>query len=183
MKIELLDLISQLSYNPYAAGLDGQINIKNTLLESRGAYLLGQILAEQVSLFKPSGADLWAAGSNDNQTALVSLTLSAAALLSKELAGGYIINGGTKSPPKDSNIVLITDISSTGIDLSADIRLLKERYYNIGNVISVVDCEAGAAEMLACENVRLDSLYTVREIKQWDAFETKSKLKLVRENI
>lgn len=149
-------------------------NMKPTMMDAEGAYLLGELIIEAVTPLQPDYLGGMAMGA----VPLVATAASASYRLnpSKPYSAFFIrkqakdhgteelIEGLGKDQSLDKQkIVMIEDVTTTGGSVITAINLARSVGGQVADVLTVVDRQEGAAANLEAEGITLHALFRAEE--------------------
>ena len=146
------------------------INCKPLMLSPYGHYLLGHCLKNEL----PSGTKA-VAGYGLGGYALASAVSYASITSSESVSALYIRkvvkNHGTQSliegienTQKGDLVVVLEDVVTTGQSVLKAVKILKSAGYNVECVVSIVDREEGAGQILVAKGLKFISLFKATEL-------------------
>ena len=176
---ELLNIIRELSYEKrdvvLASGKksDFYIDVKQTALNSKGSYLIGQLLSELINSEFPKAVAC--GGITMGADPLSSSASVVSASKGKTLHAFYIrkepkAHGtgrwieGTKNLPTGANVVILEDVVTTGGSTLKSCERAVEYGLNILGIVSMVDREEGGREAIEAAGYKFISVFTKTDI-------------------
>jgi orotate phosphoribosyltransferase len=149
------------------------INGKLSTLDARGAYLVGRTFLAMIADDVPDAVGGLTLGADP----IIGAMLSLAGLEDLQLKGFIVrkeVKGhGTKLQVEgpivgDERVVVIEDVVTTGGSSLKAINALEDSGCTVTRVLAVVDREEGGKENLAAEGYRLESIFTARELLEYE---------------
>ena len=71
-------------------------------------------------------------------------------------------------PPKGSEIVVLEDVTTTGGSSLKAVNVLRDLGYTVNKVLSIVDRQEGAIDLMKKEGIELISVYTIEDFNGTD---------------
>jgi len=149
------------------------INGKLSTLDARGAYLTARTFLAMMADDVPDAVGGLTLGADP----IIGSMLSLAGLEDLPLKG-FIVrkeakDHGTRSQVEgplngDEKVVLIEDVVTTGGSSMVAIKALEELGCKVSRVLAIVDREEGGKANLAAEGYRLESVFTARELLDYE---------------
>jgi len=149
---------------------DFYVDGRQTTLNAEGAWLIGRLI---LAALKPGvqGVGGETLGADPIATAVSVASWEAKrpihAFLVRKQAKGHGMKRyveGRSSLPDGSKVCVVEDTSTTGGSLVRAINRAKEEGLEVVQVITIVDRQEGATELLAAEGYTLESLFTREEL-------------------
>jgi len=176
---ELLNIVRELSYEKrdvvLASGKksDFYIDVKQTALNAKGSYLVGQLLNELISTQFPTAVAC--GGITMGADPLSSATSVISASKGKSLHAFYIrkepkAHGtgrwieGTKNLPAGADVVILEDVVTTGGSTLKSCERAVEHGLKILGIVSMVDREEGGREAIEAAGYKFISMFTKTDI-------------------
>lgn len=158
---------------------DYYINGKLTTLDARGAYLIGRIFLAMITDDIPDAVGGLTLGADP----IIGSMIALAGLEDLEL-GGIIVRKASKEhgtqsliegPLKEGDrVVVIEDVVTTGGSSIQAIDAIVAAGGVVSRVLCVVDREQGGRENLKERGIRLESIFTARELLDYEPRESPS---------
>jgi len=149
------------------------INGKLSTLDARGAYLVARIFLAMISDDVPDAVGGLTLGADP----IVGSMLSLAGMEDLPLKG-FIVRKAAKQHGTQSLVegllgegdraVIIEDVATTGGSSLKAIEAVEALGCKVAKVLVVVDRQQGASENLAAKGYRLESIFTVEELLNFD---------------
>ncbi len=176
---ELLNIVRELSYEKRDVTLasgkksDFYIDVKQTALNAKGGFLIGQLLSELIASEFPTavacGGITMGADPLSSSASVVSAskgrTLHAFYIRKEPKAHGtgrWI--EGTKNLKQGADVVILEDVVTTGGSTLKSCERAVEHGLNILGIISVVDRQEGGCEAIQAAGYKFLSLFTKTDI-------------------
>lgn len=184
-KAQLIRLILERSYREgsftLASGKKSSfyIDLKATTLSARGARLIGDLAIERLReaglLDRIQGVGGLTLGADPIATAISLASLNAglgqegvaAFIVRKEAKGhgtGRFIEGA-ENLPAGARVVVVEDVSTTGASAWTAVERMRDAGYDVAAVLTVVDRQQGATEMLGARGVPLMALLRLSDLQ------------------
>ncbi|MEM8612261.1 MAG: orotate phosphoribosyltransferase [Cyanobacteria bacterium P01_H01_bin.105] len=185
VKRQLLDLICTDAYKEGNFTLSsGQpstyyINGKLVTLHPQGGQMVGRVMLDYLNegVVGVGGLTL---GADPIVTAVSVVAAyegrSITPLIVRKEAKGHGTQAYIEGPvlPKNSNVVILEDVVTTGQSAMKAIVRLREAGYMVNQVISLVDRQQGGAEYYKKESIAFKAVYTIGEIQsRWKTLQKK----------
>jgi len=180
-RARLIEIIRQRSYGTgvvikLASGRtsDFYFNMKPTMLDPEGAYLIGSLVADAI---QPGEADMVGGlemGAVPLATSVAAVSFSKGRPLpaffvrkqAKEHGTQSLIEGLVKGETiRGKRVIILEDVTTTGGSSLKAIEAVKAEGATVVRVITLVDRLEGAAESFAAAGVRFDPLLTVADFR------------------
>jgi orotate phosphoribosyltransferase len=149
------------------------VNGKLSTLDSRGAYLVARTLLAMIADDVPDAVGGLTLGADP----IVGSMLSLAGLEDLQLKGFIVRKAakdhGTRSQVEGpitggERVVVVEDVVTTGGSSMKAIEAVEEMGCKVTRVLAVVDREQGGKENLAARGYRLESIFTARELLEYE---------------
>ncbi len=176
MKEELIKVLKEYAYRKgeftLSSGESSEhyVNCKPVVLTGKGLDLISGMMLDCIddNVKMVAGLTLGA-------DPLVTGVLYASHIWNKRLAGALIISKepkghGTASqiegplPPLGTNVVVLEDVTTSGGSAMKAVNVLRSQGCNVSKVVTIVDRQQGAKELMKAEGIELESLVTLEEL-------------------
>lgn len=176
MKEELIKVLKEYAYRKgeftLSSGESSEhyVNCKPVVLTGKGLDLISGMMLDCIddNVKMVAGLTLGA-------DPLVTGVLYASQIWNKRLAGALIIRKepkghGTASqiegplPPLGTNVVVLEDVTTSGGSAMKAVNVLRSQGCNVSKVVTIVDRQQGAKELMKAEGIELESLVTLEEL-------------------
>jgi orotate phosphoribosyltransferase len=149
------------------------INGKLTTLDARGAYLVARTLLAMIADDVPDAVGGLTLGADPIIGAMLSLAgledLELKGFIVRKEAKGHGTGLQVEGPLSgDETVVVIEDVVTTGGSSMKAIKALEESGCKVTRVLALVDREEGGKENLAEAGYRLESIFTARELLDYE---------------
>lgn len=149
------------------------INGKLTTLDARGAYLVARIFLAMIADDVPDAIGGLTLGADPVIGAMLSLAgledLKLKGFIVRKEAKGHGTRSQVEGPLSgNERVAVIEDVVTTGGSSLKAIKALKELGCSVTRVLAIVDREEGGRQNLASEGYRLESVFTARELLDYE---------------
>jgi orotate phosphoribosyltransferase len=147
------------------------INSKQVTLHPQGAWLVGQLLLEQLPDAAVAVAGL-TLGADPMVTAVSLAGLHCDRLLFPLIVRKEAKGHGTQayieglSLPPGTPVVVLEDVVTTGQSALKAVERLRAAGYQVETVLALVDRQQGGAELYAAQGLRFTALFTVADLQR-----------------
>jgi orotate phosphoribosyltransferase len=177
-KAELIQIIKKMSYEKREVTLasgkksDFYIDMKHTLLNAKGIWLISQIIAERIQAFREEGLDIKGVGGltmgADPLSTGVSLVTHDwkfplhAVYIRKEAKshGTQAWLEGMKNFKSGDKIIILEDVVTTGGSTLKSVERARLGGLDVAGVITAVDRQEGGAENIAAAGLKFEAIVT-----------------------
>ena len=168
MKQELIRILKKYAYRHGRIKLssgkesDHYVNCKPVILTGKGLQVVSEMMLEQIDTPCVAGLTLGA----DPLVSGVTLVGKGAGLIIRKEPKGH----GTQTqvegplPPMGTFITVLEDVTTTGESAMKAVDVLRDLDYNVNRVVTIVDRQDGASELMKSQNVELVSLVKLEEL-------------------
>ena len=168
MKKELIEILKKYAYRKgkflLSSGVesDHYVNCKPVILTGKGLKLVSEMMLEYVDTPCVAGLTLGA----DPLVSGVALISQRAGLIIRKEPKGH----GTASqvegplPPMGTFITVLEDVTTTGGSAIKAVEVLRDLDYNVNRVVTIVDRQEGADEIMKSKGLELCSLVKLEEL-------------------
>ena len=168
MKQELIRILKKYAYRHVRIKLssgkesDHYVNCKPVILTGKGLQLVSEMMLEYVDTPCVAGLTLGA----DPLVSGVALVSQRAGLIIRKEPKGH----GTASqvegplPPMGTFITVLEDVTTTGGSAIKAVEVLRDLDYNVNRVVTIVDRQEGADEIMKSKGLELCSLVKLEEL-------------------
>ena len=168
MKKELIEILKKYAYRRgkflLSSGVesDHYVNCKHVILTGEGLKLVSEMMLQYVDTPCVAGLTLGA----DPLVSGVALVSQRAGLIIRKEPKGH----GTASqvegplPPMGSSITVLEDVTTTGGSAIKAVEVLRDLDYNVKRVVTIVDRQEGADEIMKSKGLELCSLVKLEEL-------------------
>jgi orotate phosphoribosyltransferase len=168
MKKELIEILKKYAYRRgnflLSSGVESEhyVNCKPVILTGKGLKLVSEMMLEYVDTPCVAGLTLGA----DPLVSGVSLVSQRAGLIIRKEPKGH----GTASqvegplPPMGTFITVLEDVTTTGGSAIKAVEVLRDLDYNVNRVVTIVDRQEGADEIMKSKGLELCSLVKLEEL-------------------
>ena len=168
MKKELLDILKRYAYKhghfTLSSGQESEhyVNCKPVILTGRGLELVSKMMLEHIDTLAVAGLTLGA----DPLVSGVALVGKTAGLIIRKEPKGH----GTASqiegplPFVGTTITVLEDVTTTGESALKAVKVLRNEGYHVNRVVTIVDRQEGAVDVMKKEGIELVSLVTLEEL-------------------
>ena len=168
MKKELIEIFKKYAYRKgkclLSSGVesDHYVNCKPVILTGKGLKLVSEMMLEYIDTSCVAGLTLGA----DPLVSGVALVSQRAGLIIRKEPKGH----GTASqvegplPPMGSSITVLEDVTTTGGSAIKAVEVLRDLDYNVKRVVTIVDRQEGADEIMKSKGLELCSLVKLEEL-------------------
>ena len=149
------------------------INGKLSTLDARGAYLIARTFLAMIADDVPDAVGGLTLGADPIIGSMLSLAgledLQLKGFIVRKEAKGHGTQLQVEGPISgDEKVVVIEDVVTTGGSSMKAIKALEEAGCTVTRVLAVVDRQEGGKENLAEEGYRLESIFTARELLDYE---------------
>ena len=168
MKKELIEILKKYAYRRgnflLSSGVESEhyVNCKPVILTGKGLKLVSEMMLEYVDTPCVAGLTLGA----DPLVSGVALVSQRAGLIIRKEPKGH----GTASqvegplPPMGTFITVLEDVTTTGGSAIKAVEVLRDLDYNVNRVVTIVDRQEGAEEIMKSKGLELCSLVKLEEL-------------------
>ena len=168
MKEELLELLKKDAYRKgeftLSSGKTSEhyINCKPVVLTGRGLTLASLLMLMHVDTTYVAGLTLGA----DPLVAGVALTMQCSGLIVRKEPKGHGTGAWIEGPlPLEATkITVLEDVTTTGGSALKAVQRLREAGYSVDRVVTIIDREEGAVEMMKENGLELCSILTLNDL-------------------
>ena len=153
---------------------DFYCNLKPTMLDPEGAYLLGALIVEALNADKPDLVGGLELGAVPLATAAAAMSHAAGTPLQAFVVRKQTKEHGTKSlveglqrgdSLKGKRVVILEDVTTTGGSSMKAIEAVRSEGGEVIKVLTMVDRQEGAAEVFAKAGIPFAALVTAAELR------------------
>ena len=153
---------------------DFYCNLKPTMLDPEGAYLLGALIVEAIAADRPDYVGGLELGAVPLATAAAAIGYARGQPLAAFVVRKQTKEHGTKSlveglmrgdSLKDRRVVILEDVTTTGGSSLKAIEAVRAEGASVVRVLTMVDRQEGAAEAFAKAGVPFSALITAAELR------------------
>ena len=175
MKEELIEMLKEKSYRKgdytLSSGVKSEhyVNCKPVTLSGKGLALCGLLMLDYVEKDVAAvggltlGADPLVSGVS---IAACSYGRDLSALIIRKEPKGH----GTQAwiegplPPEGSRVTVLEDVTTTGGSAIKAVEKLRDAGYVVDRVVTIVDRQEGAKELMKAQGIQLESLVTLEDL-------------------
>lgn len=152
---------------------DYYINGKLTTLDGRGAYLVARIFLAMLADDVPDAVGGLTLGADPVVGAMLGLAgledLDLKGFIVRKEAKGHGTKSQIEGPLEEGDrVVIIEDVVTTGGSSLKAISAVRELGCDVQRVFAIVDREQGGRDNLAADGCRLESIFTARELLDYE---------------
>ncbi|MGD8414423.1 MAG: orotate phosphoribosyltransferase [Candidatus Latescibacterota bacterium] len=149
------------------------INGKLSTLDARGAYLVARTFLAMMADDVPDAVGGLTLGADPIIGSILSLggleDLRLKGFIVRKEAKGHGTRSQVEGPVEgNERVVIIEDVVTTGGSSMKAIKAVEELGCKVTRVLAVVDREEGGKENLAAEGYRLESIFTAKELLDYE---------------
>ena len=167
-KNELIELIRERAYRKgefkLSSGKTSEhyINCKPVTLEGEGLHLITYLMNKLIDTNVVAGLTLGA----DPLVAGVALTMQCSGLIVRKEPKGHGTGAWIEGPlPLEATkITVLEDVTTTGGSALKAVQRLREAGYSVDRVVTIIDREEGAVEMMKENGLELCSILTLNDL-------------------
>ena len=168
MKKELIEILKKYAYRRgkflLSSGVesDHYVNCKPVILTGQGLKLVSEMMLEYIDTPVVAGLTLGA----DPLVSGVALVSQRAGLIIRKEPKGH----GTASqvegplPPMGTFITVLEDVTTTGGSSLKAVDVLRDLDYNVNRVVTIVDRQEGAVDLMKSKGIELVSLVLLEDL-------------------
>ena len=168
MKNELIDILKKYAYKhgqfKLSSGQESEhyVNCKPVILTGRGLEIVSRMMLDHIDTKCVAGLTLGA----DPLVSGVALVGKGAGLIIRKEPKGH----GTQSqiegplPPVGTTLTVLEDVTTTGESALKAVKVLRNEGYHVNRVVTIVDRQEGAVDIMKEEGIELISLVTLEEL-------------------
>ena len=168
MKKELIEILKKYAYRRgnflLSSGVESEhyVNCKPVILTGKGLKLVSEMMLQHIDTPCVAGLTLGA----DPLVSGVALVSQRPGLIIRKEPKGH----GTASqvegplPPMGSSITVLEDVTTTGGSAIKAVEVLRDLDYNVKRVVTIVDRQEGADEIMKSKGLELCSLVKLEEL-------------------
>ena len=168
MKKELIEILKKYAYRRgnflLSSGVESEhyVNCKPVILTGKGLKLVSEMMLQHIDTPCVAGLTLGA----DPLVSGVALVSQRAGLIIRKEPNGH----GTASqvegplPPMGTFITVLEDVTTTGGSAIKAVEVLRDLDYNVNRVVTIVDRQEGADEIMKSKGLELCSLVKLEEL-------------------
>ncbi len=168
MKKELIEILKKYAYRRgnflLSSGVESEhyVNCKPVILTGKGLKLVSEMMLQHIDTPCVAGLTLGA----DPLVSGVALVSQRAGLIIRKEPKGH----GTASqvegplPPMGTFITVLEDVTTTGGSAIKAVEVLRDLDYNVNRVVTIVDRQEGADEIMKSKGLELCSLVKLEEL-------------------
>ena len=167
-KNELIELIRERAYRKgefkLSSGKTSEhyINCKPVTLDGEGLHLITYLMKKLIDTNVVAGLTLGA----DPLVAGVALTMQCSGLIVRKEPKGHGTGAWIEGPLplKATKITVLEDVTTTGGSALKAVQRLREAGYSVDRVVTIIDREEGAVEMMKENGLELCSIITLNDL-------------------
>ena len=169
MKDQLVEILKKYAYRKgkftLSSGVESEhyVNCKPVILTGGGLSLVTQMMLDRLDGSKiVAGLTL---GADPLVSAVTLLSQGSGLIIRKEPKGhGTASQVEGPLPPKGSTITVLEDVTTTGGSSLKAVDVLRDLDYNVNRVVTIVDRQEGAEELMKSKDIELHSLVKLEDL-------------------
>ena len=168
MKEQLIKILKKYAYRKgkftLSSGVESEhyVNCKPVILTGGGLSLVTQMMLDHLDSKVVAGLTL---GADPLVSAVTLLSQGSGLIIRKEPKGhGTASQVEGPLPPKGSTITVLEDVTTSGGSSLKAVDVLRDLDYNVNRVVTIVDRQEGAVDLMKLKEIELVSLVLLEDL-------------------
>tara|TARA_B100001250_G_scaffold99479_1_gene83686 strand:- start:2371 stop:2880 length:510 start_codon:yes stop_codon:yes gene_type:complete len=168
MKEQLIKILKKYAYRKgkftLSSGVESEhyVNCKPVILTGGGLSLVTQMMLDHLDSKVVAGLTL---GADPLVSAVTLLSQGSGLIIRKEPKGhGTASQVEGPLPPKGSTITVLEDVTTSGGSSLKAVDVLRDLDYNVNRVVTIVDRQEGAVDLMKSKEIELVSLVLLEDL-------------------
>ena len=168
MKEQLIQILKKYAYRKgkftLSSGVESEhyVNCKPVILTGGGLSLVTQMMLDHIDSKIVAGLTL---GADPLVSAVTLLSQGSGLIIRKEPKGhGTASQVEGPLPPKGSTITVLEDVTTSGGSSLKAVDVLRDLDYNVNRVVTIVDRQEGAVDLMKSKEIELVSLVLLEDL-------------------